>query len=166
MDTAKLRYPTTMDEIVARAKIAAQRGVHSGRIETPQDEAYFRACWHYFNGSRIIFSRDVGHHTSGWFKNPDSERCYHLSLSFNDPLTGEPAPYQKKKAEKWVRRFFGDNERLLWCEPPYTEKGKTLGVHHWRLFCDEHWQPIKPRGEVYTTHFTALGWKSWSEVKR
>lgn len=57
-------------------------------------------------------------------------------------------------------------ERLLWCEPPYSEEGKKAGVYHYRLFCDENWQPIFPRGEVYSTQFTEMGWKSFSELHR
>lgn len=26
------------------------------------------------------------------------------------------------------------------------------------------WQPLKPRGEVYTRKFTEAGWKSYSEL--
>ena len=43
---------------------------------------------------------------------------------------------------------------------------KRAEVYHYRLFCDEGWQPIMPRGEVYSTQFTELGWKSFSELHR
>jgi len=59
---------------------------------------------------------------------------------------------------------FCDDRRLLWIEPPYSPEGRRSDVHHYRLFCDEHWQPIKPRGEVYSTDFTEKGWKSFSEL--
>ena len=39
-----------------------------------------------------------------------------------------------------------------------------MGVYHYRLFCDEGWQPLKPRGEVYTRDFIEKGWKSFSEL--
>lgn len=61
--------------------------------------------------------------------------------------------------------FFGDSQKMIWVEPPYSDDGKRMGVWHYRLFCDEHWQTIKPRGEVYNTHFTERGWKSFSELK-
>jgi hypothetical protein len=32
------------------------------------------------------------------------------------------------------------------------------------VFCDERWQPILPRGEVYSREFTEKGWKSFSEM--
>lgn len=33
-----------------------------------------------------------------------------------------------------------------------------------QVFCDPAWQPLKPRGEVYTREFTEVGWKSFSEL--
>lgn len=57
-----------------------------------------------------------------------------------------------------------ENRRLLWCEAPYSEQGKRNEVYHYRLFCDKNWQPIMPRGEVYSKQFTELGWKSFSEL--
>jgi hypothetical protein len=33
-----------------------------------------------------------------------------------------------------------------------------------RLFCDAGWQPIKPRGEVYSRHLTEKGWRTFSEI--
>lgn len=40
------------------------------------------------------------------------------------------------------------------------------GVYHYRLFCDEAWKPIMPRGEVYSTQFTERGWKSFSDLHK
>lgn len=112
----------------------------------------------------VIFTRDVGHHTSGWWKNPDYERAYHLSLSFLDAETGEPADQQKQLGERIARAFFGDNVSKLWIEPPYSDEGHVRDVYHYRLFCDEGWQPIVPRGEVYSRELTERGWKSWSDL--
>jgi hypothetical protein len=72
--------------------------------------------------------------------------------------------WNRKKAEYILDRIFGYNKRMLWCEPPYSEEGKQAGVFHYRLFCDVNWNPIMPRGEVYSTKFTELGWKSFSEL--
>jgi hypothetical protein len=46
---------------------------------------YFWACRHQIivQGVTLLFTRDQGHHLGGWFKNPDFERCYHLSLNFS-----------------------------------------------------------------------------------
>ena len=113
----------------------------------------------------LLFTRDGGHHTGGWWKNPDYERCYHLSMSFRDFETMEPADHQHKLAEKIARAFYGDNDaRKLWIEAPYSEHGRRVGVYHYRLFCDEGWQPIVPRGEVYSRELTEAGWKSWSDL--
>ncbi len=69
-----------------------------------------------------------------------------------------------RKLGHMLEKFFGNNRRLLWCEPPYSKQGKQVEVYHYRLFCDENWQPIMPRGEVYSKQFTELGWKSYSEL--
>jgi hypothetical protein len=116
-------------------------------------------------GSVLIYTRDVGMHTSGWLKNPDYERCVHLSISFRNPLNlDEPIPFEKKIAQEWVECFFGEYKRFVVCEMPVSTDGKRFDVHHYRIFCDENWFPIIPRGEVYSTEFTELGWKSFSEL--
>lgn len=113
----------------------------------------------------LIFTRDIGHHTGGMFRNPDYERCYHLSISFRDAITGEHIPYEKKIAKMWVETFFSqDDLRKLWVESPKSEEGKRNDVWHYRLFCDEQWRGILPRKEVYSEDFTELDWKSFSEI--
>ncbi len=114
--------------------------------------------------ARLMFSRDVGHHTSGWMKNPDYERCWHLSISYRDRRTGIPIPHEMRVSERWCRAFFRDDLRYAWCESPKSPRGIDLGVWHWRVFTDEHWRAILPRGEVYSTEFTELGWKSATEL--
>ena len=150
--------PRIISDETATANIRLQSLVatYDGRGLTP----YFRNCawlWEKYE-CQIIFTRDVGHHSSGWWKNPDYERCFHLSISF----FGERS---KKYLKRMLEALFGENKRLLWIEPPYSAEGKQREVWHYRLFCDENWQPIKPRGEVYSTEFTELGWKSYSEVQ-
>jgi hypothetical protein len=98
-------------------------------------------------------------------QNPDYERCLHLSLSFREYLTGRPAGKADRLTKVWLDAFFPPAyQRCLWVESPKSEKGKVLDVWHYRVFCDIHWQPIVPRKEVYTTEFTDLGWKSFSEL--
>lgn len=158
--------------VVDRLKRNAETGLYSGLIRSPADRQYLNICRYadLKRGVILVFTRDSGHHSGGWFKNPDYERCYHLSVSFFDQetLCQEtlcPVPFKKKRAEKWVKDFFGGNARLTWCEPPYTEEGKGRGVHHYRLFYDPSWKnPIKPRKEVYSKDFTEKGWKSFSEI--
>lgn len=114
-----------------------------------------------------IYSRDTGHHSSGWFKNPDYERCYHLTISFHtlDRRAGgyTPVPYDRQIADKLTRLTLGDSRALAWMESAKLPEGQKLGIVHWRVFCDPAWQPIHPRGEVYTRDFTEKGWQSWSE---
>lgn len=144
-------------ETFDRIRKTANHGIFDGMNITP----YFEDCrwWLERFDCIVIFTRDAGHHSCGWWKNPDYERCYHLSISF-------PGGRNRKKEEYILRKLFGGNCRLLWCEPPYSPDGKKAGVYHYRLFCDEAWQPIMPRGEVYSTQFTELGWKSFSEIHR
>lgn len=121
--------------------------------------------YRHIPGVTIIFTRDAGHHACGWFRNPDYERCYHLSLSFHGLMTNEPAPYSHREASKWIRMFFDPTPELVWSEPPYSPDGKRLEVWHHRLFMDHSWRhPVFPRREVYSTEFTELGWKSFSEL--
>lgn len=159
---------TPMEKTVAQARIAALSGIYGGLVEQPGQAAYIQRCTHDVrlrsgDGMRMLYTRDSGHHTSGWWKNPDYERCFHLSVSFFYP-GGYSAPYQHDEAKRWAKMFFGDHLRWVWVEPPYSEYGHMREVHHYRLFCDAGWQPIKPRGEVYSKEFTELGWKSFSEI--
>lgn len=163
----------TADEIVSRMKrIAATGQYHYGK-EPP----------HFLNQYTdfivigeltvtAIFSRDVGHHSGGWLKNPDYERCWHLSLSFRgsdgDPLNSrrrlERAPQIHRLAKRLCECFYGPNTRYIWAEPPFSDVGKKFQVWHYRVFADEHWFPIIPRGEVYSKELTEQGWKSFSEL--
>jgi hypothetical protein len=158
--------PTACPFLAISMKGVAEKG--SIDVDTNYSRSpYFVACGKQHNktGAVIRFTRDTSYHTSGWWKNPDYERCYHLSLSFFDPHSFERIGKQQKLSELWVKEFFGNNRKLLWCEPPFSPIGKTLDVWHYRLFCDESWNPIKPRGEVYTREFTEAGWLSWSDVE-
>lgn len=106
----------------------------------------------------VVLTRDTEYHTSGWFKNPDYERCWHLSLSF-------PGGRTQKAVNELLKAFFGEHINKLWVEPPMSREGKAADCWHFRLFCDQYWNPIKPRKEVYSKDFTKKGWKSYSEVK-
>ena len=131
--------------------------------------AFIRLCTHKLrlspeHNAIIILTRDVGHHDSGWWKNPDYERCWHLSISYREVNDGRLLDQDKAESARIARAFFGDDARLLWCEPSYSEDGKRADVWHYRLFCDAGWQPLKPRGEVYSRENTPAGWKSFSEL--
>lgn len=149
-------------QVVENLKQIANRGTFDGT----NISSYFRQCFYkdHERGITIIFTRDSNHHQGGWWKNPDYERCYHLSLYFFSPILGCPKPKDKEMTEKLLKMFFGEDRKLLWCEPPYTDVGKRNDTWHYRLFCNEAWQPIKPRGEVYSKKFTPAGWKSYSDL--
>jgi hypothetical protein len=115
---------------------------------------------------RLIFTRDTGHHTSGWFKNPDYERCLHLSIS---PAALAPQTTCDRDPPTDIEKIlvpavFGHGARFAWRESPKTPLGKAHRVQHWRVFCDHTWQPILPRKEVYSREFTEKGWRSASEL--
>lgn len=122
---------------------------------------------HQNSGTNLIFTRDSNHHLSGWLRNPDYERCWHLSLS---PIPtrlitpGYTLELNKEIIRMWCEAFFGEHLPLIWMEGPKSEIGKKFRVYHWRLFADEHWNPILPRKEVYSSEFTEIGWKSASEI--
>lgn len=148
-------------------KFNAEQGYFDGQNVQSK---YFRMCkrLHRETGTLLLFTRDIGYHSSGWFKNPDYERCYHLSLSFHDLKTQSYRPYETDLAEVWVKAFYGDTARFVWEEGWTEEARNTPGLtesRHYRVFCDPAWQPIIPRGEVYTRDFIEHGWKSWSDKR-
>lgn len=152
-----LLFPGHIDSSFVKAiKEQAGRGLFDGTEHTAR---YMYRCRHQCPNTHalLIFSRDTGHHTSGWWKNPDYERCYHLSISFEDG-------HSRKMAERWCKALFGDHVAKLWIEPPYSPAGKARDVWHYRLFCDAGWEPLVPRGEVYSKDWTPADWKSWSDL--
>lgn len=133
-----------------------------------RDMAYLMSCSHMdaLTQTRLFFTRDEGHHTSGWWKNPDYERCLHLSISPAPHPTppDDAVDFSKAVQSAWARAFFAENIRWVWAEPPYSAQGKASEVWHFRLFTDPSWRPMLPRGEVYGRELTAVGWRSASEV--
>lgn len=134
----------------------------------PANRAILQACicQHYPSGSQLICTRETGYHSSGWWKNPDYERCLHLSVCFRDPASGAFVDFDKKRAAEWVHHIFGATSNLVWVEGPAGPEGKKCGTHHYRVFYGDpqFTAPILPRGEVYTREFTEVGWRSWSDV--
>lgn len=158
-----------MQAVAAELRRRAKHGIFDGKTTD--------AAWRYMahckchdsvTGTRLIFTRDAGHHTSGWLKNPDYELCWHLSTSPMPPQIIVPglqrAELDRRTRAAWVKAFFGDDVRYVWSESPKSDVGKREDVWHWRLFCDAQWQPILPRREVYTREFTEAGWRSASQV--
>jgi hypothetical protein len=159
---------TSLDALVPFARARAQRGLYDGRVSAAS-QRLIDLCsheWHLGLSLRVImiFTRDVGHHSSGWWKNPDYERCFHLSLSYRDLMTGVGSGHRKDRSEEVARAFFGDDARRCWIEGPYSPEGKFRDVWHYRLFCDPAWMPISPKGEVYSRENTPADWRSFSEI--
>lgn len=158
--------PDRLAGVVAAARRKAARGTFDGSDATMP---YLLACKidDDYTRTRIIFTRDTGHHSSGWMKNPDYERCWHLSLSpfpAHVPVIRGCVDPDRRTTRAWVNAFFGDSLRFVWMESAKSAAGVRHEVQHWRLFCDAGWQPLLPRGEVYSTEFTEKGWRSASQV--
>jgi hypothetical protein len=155
-----------MEGVAREMRRRASTSARYNGIMTEFNRKLLTSCTadHVSTGTRLIFTYDEGHHSSGWWKNPDYERCWHLSLSFFDPLSGEHVPKDVKRTSEWLIAFYGEARRFLWAESPYSAHGKTADVWHYRVFCDPAWQPIIPRGEVYSKEFTEAGWQSYSDL--
>ncbi len=158
----------SLGPLIAFARVRALRGLYNGKT-TPACMELMRQCAHQLAirpdlCAGIIFTRDAGHHSSGWWKNPDYERCWHLSISFLGMPGAIPVPFEKAEAERIAQGFFGDHARWCWVERPYSPEGKARDVWHYRLFCDPSWAPIQPRGEVYSKEATPADWRSFSEI--
>lgn len=170
--TAQIDIERHATRIAQRMRARASRGSFDG-LSTKNNHTYMRRCTRTDkqSGTNLIYTRDVAHHTSGWFKNPLFERCRHLSIS---PLSTTQLvaadgnaiirEIDRDMTKLWLDAFFKDNIRLVWAESPKSPEGRMAQVWHWRLFCDEHWKPIHPKGEVYSTELTKAGWRSASQV--
>lgn len=157
--------PLDLTAVVKAMRAKAMTGTFDG---STRSHHYMRVCRTEHHPSRTvaILTRDVGYHTTGWWKNPDYERCWHLSLSPMPSMihvvgTVE-AELDARTQRAWLDAVFGEDLKRTWFEPPMDRTFQCIG--HWRLFCDEHWEPITPRKEVYTREFTEAGWRSMSEV--
>ena len=148
---------TDLGPLVIFAKVRAQRGIYDG-VSSPRNLALMQYCSHLYAinpevSARMIYTRDAGMHSGGWWKNPDYERCLHLSISFCVNPTDAPLPFDAKRAELIARAFFGGDCAKAWVEPPYSAEGKACEVFHYRVFCNEgsaadHPAPrgLQPRG--------------------
>lgn len=168
--TTKLDIEQGMADLAEDMKRVAKYGHWTGRIQSKEQAKYFERCrrlFHTYPWSQLIFTRDVGMHTCGWWKNPDYEQCLHLSVSFIG-VEGRrvfPLPKHEELTDAWVRLFFGEWTSLVWAEPPFSPEGQERGIWHYRVFTDRTFRtPLLPRGEVYSRELTERGWKSWSDL--
>lgn len=176
----------TRESVVHQIRRAATYGSFHGQERHPLQAAYLRRCTHLHahTGTLLIYTRDAGHHTSGWMANPQFERCLHLSISFRaaqpdhavDRLmsphvlaelgaTLALAPFDHRLAGVWAEQILHPFAALAWTEPAMSHWGRQAEVRHWRIFCDEGWHPNRPVGEVYSRRLTEAGWKTWSELQ-
>lgn len=156
------------DAALALMHRRARYGTYDGLMINGRLPDYVRRCTHYCanTDARMIYTRDVGMHTCGWWKNPDYERCLHLSISFEGHEAGRvyPLPQNHRVARRWATALFGDDVRRCWIEPPFSDAGKVRDVWHYRVFCAPDWSAFTPRGEVYSRDWTPADWLSWSDL--
>ena len=116
------RTRLSLSKLVFDARIAAAQWLYDGSADAATMARIQRCAWFYLdpagNVTRIIFTRDSGHHSGGWWKNPDYERCQHLSISFVDRWTGEPMDFDLARADKIADAFWGDDRKMAWIEKP------------------------------------------------
>ena len=161
----------TFDQRWSIAGVAKEmiRTSNLGKWRGKGNSDYLNRCFAYHQptGSKLGLTRDEGHHACGWWKNPDYERCRHLSLTFHDPETGQPTRDKDELlTQQWIDVIFGDNKRLIWSEPPFSDAGEALCTWHYRLFFHADWKTVLlPRKEVYSRAFTEAGWLPFSELQ-
>lgn len=108
----------------------------------------------------LIASHDQGTHASGWWRNSDYDRCWHLSLVAM--ADGAYADLPRPDLDAWGRAIFGQHLAKAWIEPPaskldaYRHAPASAYTTHIRVFLDRNGRPIQPEGEVYTL-------KPWAE---
>jgi hypothetical protein len=162
-----------MARVSARMLFAAKRWPWDG-VADARGMAVLEKCRRADTktGASLLFTFDHGYHASGWWKNPDFDRCFHLSVAELAPVlekagfdVSEIPQLTTATREAWARAFFADTERLIWTEPAVSDHGKALAATHYRVFVDVDGVPILPRGEVYSRELTAAGWLSWSDVQ-
>jgi len=107
----------------------------------------------------LIASEDRGTHASGWWRNSDYDRCWHLSLCAMEnrgALRAQFADLPPADRTYWPRAVFGSHLDLAWIEPPaskldpHRHAPASAYTTHVRVFLDQGGHPIRPEGEVYT----------------
>lgn len=90
----RILYNVSDTETFQRIVKTAKNGIFGGTSVTMD---YLDKCRWFLEryDCIIIFTRDEGAHTCGWWKNPDYERCYHLSISF-------PGGWNRKKRNTYL----------------------------------------------------------------
>lgn len=102
----------------------------------------------------VLLTFDVGYHASGWWKNSQYDRCWHLSVAIATRTALETPELSEVQA--LARLCFGEDAHLGWMEPPasvfdaYRNSNASRHTYHVRVFVDKiTGQAIHPTGEVY-----------------
>lgn len=168
MNTKKQRDPYAefdqwVDRLVKDHVQTAKTGEWHGEIESE----YFDACRRFNGGFGVasILTRDVGYQKAGMWQNPDFDRCLHLTLAFFQPGTVNPTAQHHSVATAIIKKMFFPHVKWVWIEPPYSERDRSHDVWHYRLFCDERWQAMRPPSDDAAKELTAKGWKSFADVQ-
>jgi hypothetical protein len=145
-----LRY----GDLVRRMTSYAARNPWGGQLPVSPRQ---RACLAFPEEPERMFSVlltfDVGYHASGWWRNSQYDRCWHLSLCIATRTSLETP--ELFEAQGIARAFFGEDVRLGWVEPPasafdaYRTAPASRHTYHIRVFVDRTGKAIQPQGEVY-----------------
>lgn len=155
----KTPFETWLSDLVKDHRETASTGTWDGN---PLSE-YYESCRRLNSafGISTILTRDVGYHSSGWMKTPELERCLHLSIAFFDPASGSPISQDHATATLLIKAMFFPSVKWTWTEPPSGDVAMQHDLWHYRLFCNEKWQPLNPPGE----ELTSFGWKCFGDVQ-
>ncbi len=119
------------DSIANRMRYRARSGAHCGD-RSVRELAYIKKCSARDGSTTLVFTRDFGNHQFAWLADPAHDRCWHLSIACSDSI----------ERDAWLRALFGEHVEHLWGQSCVSLYGQQRGVWHWRLFCDENWQPL------------------------
>lgn len=102
----------------------------------------------------VLLTFDVGYHASGWWRNSDYDRCWHLSMVVVTPWGFETPT--RAELEAVASAIFGPDLQKAWIEPPasafdaHRTAAPSRHTYHVRVFVDRRTgEAIVPRGEVY-----------------
>lgn len=105
----------------------------------------------------LTLTYDTGYHGSGWWRNSEYDRCYHLSVCH--PTSDAIEACSSNEVRAWARAAFPRHYQWTWTESPLAlgdviqsaQNGvrRLPSVAHVRLFTDQSGRPIQPHGEVY-----------------
>lgn len=99
--------------------------------------------------TRLLLTFDVGYHASGWWKNEQYDRCWHLSASHPTEVALETP--DEREVFEWAQLLWGEHASKAWIEGAAStlDPYRLPNIVHARLFVDDHDEPIIPHGEVY-----------------